>query len=142
MNPDLVALDKDGKSYSVRYDQANAMLLNEFLQEHATVQDLKKEIAALKVSLQQMSDQLKMNRSCSWPRTVSERPGSVRQVLRSQLPAYKGFAIARRARQHTRTRALPRRCINPLSRFRQLIRWEDWARVRSDLVAPARWKGS
>ena len=39
------------------------MLLNEFLKEHAIVQDLKKEIAALKVSLQQMSDQLKMNRS-------------------------------------------------------------------------------
>ncbi len=49
VNPDLVARDKDGKPYSVRYDQVNAMLLNEFLKEHATVQDLKKEIAALKV---------------------------------------------------------------------------------------------
>ena len=47
----------------MRYDQVNAMLLNEFLKEHAIVQDLKKEIAALKVNLQQMSDQLKMNRS-------------------------------------------------------------------------------
>jgi len=139
VNPDLVALDKDGKSYSVRYDQANAMLLNEFLQEHATVQDLKKEIAALKVSLQQMSDQLKMNRSCSWPRTVNAED---RAVNWCGVRAYKSFVIARRARQHARTRVLPRRCINPLSRFRQLIRWEDWARVRSDLVAPARWKGS
>ena len=51
MNPDLVALDKDGKPYRVRYDQVNAMLLNEFLKEHAIVQDPKKEIAALKVSL-------------------------------------------------------------------------------------------
>jgi len=31
VNPDLVALDKDGKPYRVRYDEVNAMLLNEFL---------------------------------------------------------------------------------------------------------------
>ena len=34
VNPDLVVRDKDGKPYSVRYDQVNAMLLNEFLKEH------------------------------------------------------------------------------------------------------------
>jgi Chaperone of endosialidase len=61
-NPDLVVRDKQGKPYSVRYDQVNAMLLNEFLKEHATVQKLKKEIAALKAGLQQMSDELKMGR--------------------------------------------------------------------------------
>ena len=38
VNPDLVVRDKDGKPYSVRYDQVNAMLLNEFLREHRTVQ--------------------------------------------------------------------------------------------------------
>jgi hypothetical protein len=32
--PELVVRDKDGKAYSVRYDQVNAMLLNEFLKEH------------------------------------------------------------------------------------------------------------
>jgi hypothetical protein len=31
VNPDLVVRDKEGKPYSVRYDQVNAMLLNEFL---------------------------------------------------------------------------------------------------------------
>jgi hypothetical protein len=30
VNPDLVVRDKDGRPYSVRYDQVNAMLLNEF----------------------------------------------------------------------------------------------------------------
>lgn len=40
----------------MRYDQVNAMLLNKFLKEHAIVQDLRKEIAALKVSLEQISD--------------------------------------------------------------------------------------
>jgi hypothetical protein len=29
-----VVRDKEGKPYSVRYDQVNAMLLNEFLKEH------------------------------------------------------------------------------------------------------------
>ena len=34
VNPDLVVRDKGGKAHSVRYDQVNAMLLNEFLKEH------------------------------------------------------------------------------------------------------------
>ena len=38
VNPDLVVRDKEGKTYSVRYDQVNAMLLNEFLKEHRKVE--------------------------------------------------------------------------------------------------------
>src|SRR5205814_5445726 len=41
VNPDLVARDEQGKPYTVRYEAVNAMLLNEFLKEHQTVQDLK-----------------------------------------------------------------------------------------------------
>ena len=41
VNPDLVARDDKGKIYTVRYDAVNAMLLNEFLKEHRTVQELK-----------------------------------------------------------------------------------------------------
>ena len=40
VNPDLVVRDKEGKPYTVRYDQVNAMLLNEFLKEHRKVQKL------------------------------------------------------------------------------------------------------
>ena len=58
VNPDLVVHDKEGKPYSVRYDQVNAMLLNEFLKEHRTVEELKKEIAALKTSFQKLSTQI------------------------------------------------------------------------------------
>jgi hypothetical protein len=58
VNADLVVRDEQGKPYSVRYDQVNAMLLNEFLKEHATVQELKKEIAALKAGLQKVSAQI------------------------------------------------------------------------------------
>ncbi len=39
VNSDLVARDADGKVYTVRYEAVNAMLLNEFLKEHRTVQE-------------------------------------------------------------------------------------------------------
>ncbi len=43
--------DKEGKACSVRYDQVNAMLLNEFLKEHRTVQAQQEEIDSLKQEL-------------------------------------------------------------------------------------------
>ncbi len=48
VNPALVARDADGKVYTVRYDAVNAMLLNEFLKEHRTVQEQEATIAQLK----------------------------------------------------------------------------------------------
>ena len=39
VDPDLVVHDKDGNPYTVRYDQVNAMLLNEFLKEHRRVEE-------------------------------------------------------------------------------------------------------
>jgi trimeric autotransporter adhesin len=81
VNPDLVACDKEGKPYSVRYDQVNAMLLNEFLKEHrklaeqeATITQLRaelrvtatrqqKQIEALTAGLQKVSAQLELDKS-------------------------------------------------------------------------------
>jgi len=64
VNPDLVVHDKEGKPYSVRYDQVNAMLLNEFLKEHRKVENLEanaarkqKQIEALTTGLQKVSAQ-------------------------------------------------------------------------------------
>jgi hypothetical protein len=48
VNPDLVVRDKNGQLLSVRYEQINAMLLNEFLKAHRTVQEQKATIAQLK----------------------------------------------------------------------------------------------
>jgi hypothetical protein len=45
VSPDLVARDAEGKVYTVRYEAVNAMLLNEFLKEHRTVQELKSTAA-------------------------------------------------------------------------------------------------
>ncbi len=65
VNPDLVVRDDHGKPYTVRYEAVNAMLLNEFLKEHRTVQELKKEIAALTATVQKVSAQVEMIRPVS-----------------------------------------------------------------------------
>ena len=42
VNPALMLADKKGKPYTVRYDAVNAMLLNEFLKEHARMRNSKR----------------------------------------------------------------------------------------------------
>jgi hypothetical protein len=82
VNPALVLPDKEGKPYSVRYDAVNAMLLNEFLKEHKTVQvqgatiaELKKEIATLSATVKDQAAQIQkvsaqLQRSKPAPQTV------------------------------------------------------------------------
>ena len=79
VNPDLVVRDKEGKPYSVRYEQVNAMLLNEFLKEHrrndmqesriqaqeATIARQQKKIEALTAGLQKVSAQLELRKPAS-----------------------------------------------------------------------------
>src|SRR5256885_1496727 len=86
VNPDLVARDAEGKAYTVRYEAVNAMLLNEFLKEHHTVQEqgatiaeFKKEIATLTATvkeqaaqIQKVSAELESNRRAQ--RTVVSNP--------------------------------------------------------------------
>jgi hypothetical protein len=80
VNPHLVVRDKNGEVLSVRYDAVNAMLLNEFLKEHRTVQELKstmqkqqndfqsklaeqqKRIEALTMGLQKVSAQIELRK--------------------------------------------------------------------------------
>jgi hypothetical protein len=76
VNPDLVVRDAKGKVYTVRYEAVNAMLLNEFLKEHQTVQELKsaaakqeamiarqqKQIEALTAGLQKVSAQIELKK--------------------------------------------------------------------------------
>jgi hypothetical protein len=47
VNPALIAVDKEGKPYTVRYNQINAMLLNEFLKEHRKVEKLELTLEAV-----------------------------------------------------------------------------------------------
>ncbi len=90
VNPDLVIYDAERKPFTVRYDAVNAMLLNEFLKEHHTVQQLEftvakqeantakqeatiarqqKQIEALTAGLQRVSAQIEMSRPV--PQTVA-----------------------------------------------------------------------
>jgi trimeric autotransporter adhesin len=82
VNPDLIAHDGEGRVYTVRYDQVNAMLLNEFLKERrkvekleATVaqqhQDFEAAVAELKRQIQKMSAQLELSKAT--PQTVLNR---------------------------------------------------------------------
>ena len=65
VNPDLVGRDVEGKPTAVRYDQVNAMLLNEFLKEHrkneeqaGTIARLEQQVEGLTAGLQKVSAQL------------------------------------------------------------------------------------
>ena len=58
ISADLVVRDENGVVNTVRYDQVNAMLLNEFLKEHRTVLDLKKQIAAITATVREQSLQI------------------------------------------------------------------------------------
>jgi hypothetical protein len=78
VNPNLVARDAKGEVYTVRYEAVNAMLLNEFLKEHRTVQEQQKEIDALRAELkeqraliQKVSDKVELNRPA--PQTAENR---------------------------------------------------------------------
>lgn len=57
-HPDLVVRDKGGRPYTVRYDQVNAMLLNEFLKEHAKVPDMEQRMTALSARLDEQTAQI------------------------------------------------------------------------------------
>ncbi|HEX9282095.1 MAG TPA: tail fiber domain-containing protein [Candidatus Udaeobacter sp.] len=97
VNPDLVVRDRNGQIYAVRYDQVNAMLLNEFLKEHekieeqqATIADLKstvaqqqsnfesrlaqqkRQIESLTAGLQKVSAQLEVNKTV--PQLIANKP--------------------------------------------------------------------
>jgi Chaperone of endosialidase len=52
VDPDLVIRDHEGKPYTVRYEQVNAMLLNEFLKEHRKVEELEATVAEQRKSFE------------------------------------------------------------------------------------------
>jgi trimeric autotransporter adhesin len=72
INPALVARDRDGKPFTVRYDAVNAMLLNEFLKEHRaflkeqrkvevqekTIAELKSGMTALAATVKEQASQI------------------------------------------------------------------------------------
>jgi uncharacterized coiled-coil protein SlyX len=51
--PDLVTMDDQGKPLTVRYDEVNAMLLNEFLKEHRKVEQQEHKIREQECKVQE-----------------------------------------------------------------------------------------
>jgi hypothetical protein len=58
VDPDLVVRDGHHQVYSVRYEAVNAMLLNEFLKQHQTVEEQSATIADLKARLDRMEQMM------------------------------------------------------------------------------------
>ena len=58
VDPQLV-VRRNGETITVRYEQVNAMLLNEFLKEHKKVEQQQASISQLKSEMQTMVAQLK-----------------------------------------------------------------------------------
>ena len=74
MNPNLVARDKNGEIYTVRYEAVNAMLLNEFLKEHRKNEEQQATIAQLKSGME------------AFTATVKEQAAQIQKVS-AQLEA-------------------------------------------------------
>jgi hypothetical protein len=72
VSPELITRDENGNPQTVRCETVNAMLLNEFLKEHKTVQQqgqtiarLEKQLKMVSATLQKVSAQLELNKSAS-----------------------------------------------------------------------------
>ena len=59
VNRDLVVRDEEGKPYSVRYEQINAMLLNEFLKEHEAFLQEQGKVQRLEAALERVNERVK-----------------------------------------------------------------------------------
>ena len=74
VNPELAVRDDKGQIQTVRYEQVNAMLLNEFLKEHKRVAELEKRLAELEAK-----DKARESRE----RKRDSKLAAIEQLLRS-----------------------------------------------------------
>jgi len=85
VNPALVTRDAEGKVYTVRYDAVNAMLLNEFLKKHRTVQKQNRKIQAQDATIAKLKSGMEVLTA-----TVKEQGSQIQNVsaeLELQKPA-------------------------------------------------------
>ena len=55
-----MARNAKGQVYTVRYDAVDAMLLNEFLKEHRTVQEQERKVQEQEATIAQLKDSMKV----------------------------------------------------------------------------------
>jgi hypothetical protein len=85
VSPDLVVRDKNGEIYTVRYDQVNAMLLNEFLKEHRKGEQQDHKIQEQDATIAQLKSGME-----ALTATVKEQAGQIQKVgalLEASRPA-------------------------------------------------------
>jgi trimeric autotransporter adhesin len=75
VNPDLVGRNPEGRPESVRYEQINAMLLNEFLKEHRQVEEQARKIQEQQATIAELRSELK-----ALAATVHEQASQLRKV--------------------------------------------------------------
>src|SRR6266480_2068109 len=76
VSPDLVVHDTDGKPYSVRYDQVNAMLLNEFLKEHKAFVDEQRKVREQEATVTMLESKVAKQET-----TIAQQQTEMRTVM-------------------------------------------------------------
>jgi hypothetical protein len=79
VNPDLVVADDQGKPFTVRYEEVNAMLLNEFLKEHRIVEALQASFAQQQKESRSTAAQ-QQNEIKALAATVKEQAAQIQKV--------------------------------------------------------------
>ncbi len=78
VDPNLAACDKNGQIETVRYTAVNAMLLNEFLKEHRTVQEQGETITRQRKDFEAIAQQQKQIETLT--ATVKEQASQIQKV--------------------------------------------------------------
>ena len=90
ISPDLVTRGGDGKVNSVRHDAVNAMLLNEFLKEHKTVQEqgatITRQRKDFEAAIVQQQNQIEALTATVKEQTAQIQSVSARLELRKAAP--------------------------------------------------------
>jgi len=101
VNPALVLPDKEGKLYTVRYDQVNVMLLNEFLKKHKKVEKQEATITRLTNDFQTVSTQ-QPNEIQLLSTQLKEQAAQIQKVsaqLAAASPSRRGLEASKTAPQ-------------------------------------------
>jgi hypothetical protein len=75
VNPDLVGRNPEGQPESVRYEQINAMLLNEFLKEHKKIEEQNRKIQEQETTIAKLQSEMK-----TLSTTVNEQASQLQKV--------------------------------------------------------------
>ena len=106
----LVVRDKEGKPYSVRYDQVNAMLLNEFLKEHCKVEEQSHEILEQRATITELKQAM-----ATVVAELKEQASQIQKVsaqLATASPSHRGLRTTKFAARRIRADGAASQLVN------------------------------